>query len=233
MKFTLELRIPIAWDTWLRQTIWDNVGIKIQKKDNQPENYRPEKKKVVWVSPKMERWSWGKERSSWCAGKKSIFRSCLSPSQQNEILKQICKSENLLTNNSLLVVRELPDVRDDPEQSWWIWARFTCLTFNNKIFLLTVFHFILSAEVIFNFNWWTKVFHFILFAVHLGVWQQMKVTTMQRRIRKRFNSRRQRRFEPNLKKIKIQRRWKLKGTSLPSLKFVFRADLWILEVPMS
>ena len=33
---------------------------------------------------------------------------------------------------------------------------------------------------------------------HLGVWQQMKVTTMQRRMRKRFNSRRQRRFEPNL-----------------------------------
>ena len=31
MKFTLELRIPIAWDTWLRQTIWDNVEIEIQK----------------------------------------------------------------------------------------------------------------------------------------------------------------------------------------------------------
>ena len=25
MKFTLELRMPIAWDTWLKQTIWKNT----------------------------------------------------------------------------------------------------------------------------------------------------------------------------------------------------------------
>ena len=37
---------------------------------------------------------------------------------------------------------------------------------------------------------------------YLGVWQQMKVTTIQSKMRNKFNSRRQRRFEPNLPRMK-------------------------------
>ena len=59
--------------------------------------------------------------------------------------------------------------------------------------------------------WWSWTVNIDSLLLHpnkegyLGVWQQMKVTTMQRRMRKRFNSRRQRRFEPNLQKIQIQK----------------------------
>ena len=95
----------------------------------------------------MERWSWGRERSSWCAENTFIIHlqflllDLFPPEQMSRrrMLSKcdmcgirfaksenvICKSGNLLANNSLLVVRELPDVRDDPEQSTLTVSYFT------------------------------------------------------------------------------------------------------------
>ena len=124
---------------------------------------------------------------------------------EQDIKKQIGKNENLLTNNSLLVVRELPDVRDDPEQKVK-----TCIVqalhqpqMNNCCILVGCHKHYYSLFVDHSTNMliyheyvqviitdWCQFMNKALTSstrVDLGVWQQMKVTTMQRRMRKMLN----------------------------------------------
>ena len=56
MKFTLELRIPIAWETWLRQTICGNVEIEIQKQMNRNLSSRKSYNAEMKISVSHPKW---------------------------------------------------------------------------------------------------------------------------------------------------------------------------------
>ena len=133
----------------------------------------------------MGRWSWGKERFSWCAEiDLSFLFSPFKIFAKNSFsiwanASALCWARYLHLDSQKwkpLDKQFSPGCKRTPRCPWWSW------TVNIDSLLLHP-----NKEG------------------HLGVWQQMKVTTMQRRMRKRFNSRRQRRFEPNLQKIQIQK----------------------------
>ena len=93
---------------------------------------------TIFVSPKMERWNWGKERSSWCAENRFVIHlSWIHPVkhlqklsfsiwaneiveenvEEKDILKTICK------NLKPLDKQFSPGCKRTPRCPWWSWTK--------------------------------------------------------------------------------------------------------------